>query len=300
MTANLESFSALSSDFLVIELAQPDDFDGFRQAARVLLALHAEPHAVRWRFCQPFAFALARQMPTQDLFAADEAGSVAGRALTPDELDQLPLSPTQPLRLGKSQLSTLRLACCHNLAGRFALCYRWLYRLQSDHRLRLDALDSDWREIERLAKAAGREIHKMHAFVRFRPVPGSEADADGQPMQIAWFEPEHHVLRVASGFFRRRFPNMRWAILTPQCSVYWDLEQLLLAPGSTADQAPGPDAGEQLWLTYYRATFNPARLKEQAMQREMPRKYWKNLPEAALISELVAGARGRTQRMLQT
>ena len=93
---------------------------------------------------------------------------------------------------------------------------------------------------------------------------------------------------------------MRWAILTPQCSVYWDLEQLLLAPGSTPDQAPGPDAGEQLWLTYYRSTFNPARLKEQAMQREMPRKYWKNLPEAALISELVAGARGRTQRMLQT
>ena len=294
METNLESSSAISSDFLVIELAQPDDFDGFRQAARVLLALNAEPHAVRWRFCQP----LARQMQAQDLFAADEAGSVVGRALTPDELDQLPLPPAQPLRLGKSQLSTLRLACCHSLAGRFALCYRWLYRLQADHRLRLDALDSDWRDIERLAKAAGREIHKMHAFVRFRPVPGTEAE--GQAMQIAWFEPEHHVLRAASGFFRRRFPNMRWAILTPQCSVYWDLEQLLLAPGSTADQAPGPDAGEQLWLTYYRATFNPARLKEQAMQREMPRKYWKNLPEAALISELVAGARGRTQRMLQS
>ena len=96
MAANSESSSALSSDFLVVELAQPDDFDGFRQASRVLLALNAEPHAVRWRFCQP----LARQMQEQDLFAADEAGSVVGRALTPDELDQLPLPPAQPLRLG--------------------------------------------------------------------------------------------------------------------------------------------------------------------------------------------------------
>ena len=304
------------TDFLVIELAQPDDFDGFRQAARVLLALGVQPHAVRWRWCAPWS----RQMQAQDLFASDGAGSVAGRALTPDELDQIPLPTATALRLGRTQLSTLRLACCHEREGRFALCYRWLYRLQAQASLRHDALDSDWREIERLAKAVGREIHKMHAFVRFRPLQLGDAGQTGQAcdipidmqtdtqinlqgdmqvdMQIAWFEPEHHVLRAASGFFRRRFPNMRWAILTPQCSVFWDLEQLQMAAGCTADQAPGPDAGEQLWLSYYRATFNPARLKEQAMQREMPRKYWKNLPEAVLISELIAGARRRTQRML--
>lgn len=281
---------AVATDFVVVELAQPDDFDGFRQAARVLLALEVEPDAVRWRWCQP----LDRQMQAQDLFASDDAGSVAGRALTPDDLDQLPLPPATPLRLGKSQLSTLRLACCHCDTGRFALCFRWLYRLLAEPRLRWDALDADWRQIERLAKAVGREIHKMHAFVRFR----SAMAADGVGMQIAWFEPEHHVLRAACGFFRRRFPNMHWAILTPRCSVVWDQQQLHLTAGSTADQAPSPDAGEQLWLAYYRATFNPARLKEQAMQGEMPRKYWKNLPEAALISELVASARGRTQRML--
>lgn len=296
MSALASSSHADGTDFLVIELAQPDDFDGFRQAARVLLALGVQPEAVRWRWCAPWS----QQMQAQDLFAADGAGSVAGRALTPDELDQIPLPPAPALRLGRTQLSTLRLACCHEREGRFALCYRWLYRLQAQALLRHDALDSDWREIERLAKAVGREIHKMHAFVRFRPVQLNEGGPDGPAcdMQIAWFEPEHHVLRAASAFFRRRFPNMRWAILTPQCSVFWDLEQLQMAAGCTADQAPGPDEGEQLWLSYYRATFNPARLKEQAMQREMPRKYWKNLPEAVLISELIAGARGRTQRML--
>ena len=69
-------------------------------------------------------------------------------------------------------------------------------------------------------------------------------------------------------------------------------------PTASAAQAPGPDAGESLWLAYYQSTFNPARLKEQAMLREMPRRYWKNLPETQAISTLVATARSRTGHML--
>jgi len=34
------------------------------------------------------------------------------------------------------------------------------------------------------------------------------------------------------------------------------------------------------------------------MQKEMPRKYWHNLPEAELISPLIAMANERTQRMI--
>ena len=278
------------SDSLVVELSAPDDFEGFRQAARVLLAVGAEPHAIHWRWQDTHA----RQSAAVDLFAADALGSLAGKALTPEALDQLPIPPGQAVRLQKPQLFTLKSACCHSHAGRFALCYRWLFRVQQSPRLRGDALDADWCEIERLAKAVGRDIHKMHAFVRFRPTH----TANGEVIDIAWFEPDHHTVRAGAGFFMRRFSNMRWAILTPQCSVYWDLQQLQFAEGSVAAEAPGPDAGEALWLTYYQSTFNPARLKEQAMQREMPRKYWKNLPEARLISEMVAAAKGRTHRML--
>ena len=278
------------SDSLVVELATPDDFAGFRQATRVLLAVGAEPHAIHWRWQDTHA----RQSAAVDLFAADTQGSLAGQALTPDALDRLPLPPGKPVHLHPSQLSALKLACCHSSAGRFALCYRWLYRLQQSPRLRGDALDADWREIERLSKSVGRDIHKMHAFVRFRPT----RTAKGESIDIAWFEPDHFIVRAAAGFFMRRFSNMRWAILTPQCSVHWDLQQLQFAEGSCAAAAPGPDAGEALWLTYYQSTFNPARLKEQAMQREMPRKYWKNLPEARLISAMVASATGRTERML--
>src|SRR5256885_8609151 len=56
----------------------------------------------------------------------------------------------------------------HRAAGRFELCHRWLARMQARPELRLDALDADWRAIEALARPVSREIHKMHAFVRFR------------------------------------------------------------------------------------------------------------------------------------
>jgi DNA polymerase len=36
------------------------------------------------------------------------------------------------------------------------------------------------------------------------------------------------------------------------------------------------------------------------MQSEMPKKYWKNLPEASLIADLIAGSGGRVRKMLGT
>jgi DNA polymerase len=62
--------------------------------------------------------------------------------------------------------------------------------------------------------------------------------------------------------------------------------------------APGEDEVEDFWKTYYASTFNPARLKVKTMQGEMAKGYWKNLPEAALIPELVAASAVRTDVMV--
>ena len=51
---------------------------------------------------------------------------------------------------------------------------------------------------QRMAKAVRRDIHKMHAFVRFRRL---EAE-DGERF-VAWFEPEHHILRPRRAVLRR-------------------------------------------------------------------------------------------------
>jgi DNA polymerase len=64
--------------------------------------------------------------------------------------------------------------------------------------------------------------------------------------------------------------------------------------------APAADAHDEIWRTYYRSIFNPARLKVQAMQSEMPMKYWKNLPEAEIIQDLIAGSEDRVLAMIST
>ena len=138
----------------------------------------------------------------------------------------------------------------------------------------------------------------MHAFVRFRRVESEEEEESGEHY-VAWFEPEHHIVRANAGFFMRRFANMRWSILTPRGSLHWDGETMREGPPAQRGDAPGGDPVEDLWRSYYASIFNPARLKVGAMLKEMPRKYWKNMPEAALIPELIAGAQTREAKMVE-
>jgi DNA polymerase len=55
---------------------------------------------------------------------------------------------------------------------------------------------------------------------------------------------------------------------------------------------------DELLRTYYAGAFNPARLNPAAMRAEMPKRYWRNLPEARLIAELSREAPRRTAEML--
>jgi DNA polymerase len=50
---------------------------------------------------------------------------------------------------------------------------------------------------------------------------------------------------------------------------------------------PTTDAHETLWRTYYRSICNVARINPRTMQREMPQRYWRNMPETAEIPTLV-------------
>jgi len=180
--------------------------------------------------------------------------------------------------------------------ARFALLYRLLWRLVHEPGLRHDPLDADRVQAQHMAQSVRRDMHKMKAFVRFRPIERGEGEA---PLHVAWFEPDHHIVEAVAPFFARRFAQMQWAILTPERSVRWDGEQLEFGPGAERSDAPPADAGEALWLTYYRHIFNPARLKLDMMRKEMPRKYWHNLPEAQLISPLAGEAMARSGRMVE-
>jgi uracil-DNA glycosylase len=155
------------------------------------------------------------------------------------------------------------------------------------------ATDPDVALVTAMAKAVRRDEHKMHAFVRFR-----EVGREQKSHYVARFEPEHHIVELAAPFFARRFADMPWSILTPDGCAHWDGHAISITPGVSKADAPTEDRLEETWRRYYASIFNPARLKVKAMQTEMPKKYWRNLPEASLIKPLIAGAERTTGAMI--
>ena len=201
-----------------------------------------------------------------------------------------PSGPQNTLSVPRAYVELARSVICHSDKERFALLYTLLWRLQVQRTLIDDHADPLVRRCDELAKAVRRDIHKMRAFVRFRELDGA---------YVAWFEPDHHIVRANSGFFVRHFASMKWSILTPELSIHWDGERLSEGPGASKGDAPDGDPVEEVWKTYYASTFNPARVKVGAMLKEMPRKYWKNMPETALVPQLLAAAQARESGMIE-
>ncbi|HEX6376213.1 MAG TPA: UdgX family uracil-DNA binding protein [Allosphingosinicella sp.] len=251
-----------------VRLGSADDFEGWRDAARALAGAGVAATEVSWRVGDAEA----------DLFAAEAPLPAAGAAFT----------------VPRAFLTLAGTAICHSDPERFALLYALLLRLRERPGLLADGADPLIQRLEQMAKAVRRDIHKMRAFLRFREVGSEEG-----PRYVAWFEPDHHIVRANAGFFVRRFASMRWSILTPALSLHWDGETLREGPGAVPADAPGGDPLEAVWKTYYASIFNPARLKTGAMLKEMPKKYWKNMPETALVGQLVAGARAREAEMVE-
>lgn len=247
-------------------------FESWRDAARRLLAAGVKPDEVLW------------SETSGDGALFPEAAIIRAPGTVP--------------KVPAAFLDMARTVVAHGDPRRWAVLYRVLWRMvHGERRLMEMATDPDMRLLQNWVKAVGRGIHKMHAFVRFRLVGTDETS--GREQYVAWFEPEHRIVRLVAPFFRKRFAAMDWSILTPDECVHWDGQVLTFTPGVTRDAAPDGDALDELWRTYYRSIFNPARLKTRMMQSEMPKKYWKNLPESPLIGELVAESRRRVRDMLE-
>jgi len=254
-----------------ITLDSDTDFAGWREAARALVLSDVRPSDVTWH---------VRGSDQPELFAPSE---------TPAQLQP----PQGTFNVPAKFVELAQAAILHRDGERFALLYRLLWRVHSRHDLLDAASDADVARVTAMARAVHRDEHKMHAFVRFREV-GRERDAH----YVAWFEPEHHIVELAAPFFARRFADMPWSILTPDRCAHWDGLALTFTAGVSKAEAPTDDRLEETWRRYYASIFNPARLKVKAMQTEMPKKYWRNLPEASMIKPLIEGATRATDAMI--
>ncbi|MGY0778053.1 UdgX family uracil-DNA binding protein [Azospirillum argentinense] len=251
-----------------ITLREGADLDGFRRAVRRLAAARTAPDEVLWSVGAPSLF-------------GDEAPASENGA---------------PVFLPQAVGQLIETVVCHGDPERYALLYRLVWRVLNGERALLDQhADPLVHRLERLDKAVRRDIHKMHAFLRFRAL----RDPDGGERYVAWFEPDHHIVEAVAPFFVERFESMVWTILTPKGSLHWDHQRLMTGPPTERPDSLADDRFAEGWLRYYESTFNPARVNPTAMRAEMPRKYWANMPETAAIPAMVRSAPARVQAMLE-
>ncbi|SEV87699.1 DNA polymerase [Cognatiyoonia koreensis] len=251
---------------LTVPLPRIGTWEAWRDAARRLLAAGVPPREVLWDFDGSDA----------DLFASD---------------DRLP-DPDRQITVPKSFLSLAQNAVWHGDPERFARLYAFLWRVVEEPHLMADRADPDLARLRAMEKNVNRCKHKMKAFVRFRDLQ----TGGNRRAFAAWFEPTHHTVEPTAPFFARRFADMDWMIVTPDVTAKFEGGAVSFLPGQPKPDLP-EDAAEELWGTYFCNIFNPARVKISAMTSEMPKKYWKNMPETRHIPALIAGAEAKVREM---
>lgn len=269
-----------------------DNFQDWREQARELLKRKIPPDSIAWE----------SDIQSSLLSAKTNENYLSLNITTPN-----PTIPRDFISLAKS-------VACFRDESRWPLLYSVAWRLvYEDRNLLDDELDPQVARLNAMRKSVGRDKHKMEAFVRFRSLKTKHKTKDSHSEKIplssteketpheifiAWFEPDHLILPLVTPFFVKRFHSMHWSILTPDGCVHWNREQVMLTDG-VAKPPNINDELEDLWREYYASIFNPARLKLKAMQSEMPKKYWVNLPEAPLIAELTRSAGKRSESMIK-
>lgn len=230
--------------------------------------------------------ALSHQIAPEDISWNDDAGGLFGGVDLPDEIVAI------EAKVPAAYFDLAKTAVWHSEPQRYSILYTALWRIAKSDGHPISPVDPLGATIHRMAKSVRRDIHKMHAFVRFQELP---SDTERRRF-IAWFEPEHFITEPGSSFFAKRFADMDWMIATPTVCASFDGRCIAFSEYSGKPILPGDDI-EGLWGTYFANIFNPARIKLNAMRSEMPVKYWKNMPETKLIPEMLANADSRVQKM---
>lgn len=137
-----------------------------------------------------------------------------------------------------------------------------------------------------IEKMIHREVHRMHAFVRF------QKSRDG--LFYAAIDPDFNVLPLIGEHFEKRYADQSWLIFDTRrhYGLHYDQENmefvssddpLCRASTNVLQGEPFQDEKEReyqsLWKNYFDAVNIRERNNPKLHLRHMPRRYWKYLTE---------------------
>jgi probable DNA metabolism protein len=139
-------------------------------------------------------------------------------------------------------------------------------------------------QLHQIKKKIGREVHRMHAFVRFQRTQDD--------IYYAVIEPDFNVLPLLPDHFEKRYPAQQWLIydVRRRYGIYYDQHKTEFVSFAN-DQAlqyrqlPADMMAEQeveyqvLWKSYFDSVNIKERKNPKLHLQHVPRRYWKYLSE---------------------
>ncbi|MFC6267535.1 TIGR03915 family putative DNA repair protein [Frigoriflavimonas asaccharolytica] len=147
----------------------------------------------------------------------------------------------------------------------------------------LNYSDDEILEIAKINKSVNREIHRMHAFVRFEKLKDD--------VYFAKIEPDFNVLPLIVKHFKDRYQDQKWMIydLKRHYGVFYDLKTMeFFNPESDQiyqfqkiDELLHDEEKryQKLWQRYFFKTNIPERKNLKLHYQHVPKRYWKYLTE---------------------
>lgn len=139
-------------------------------------------------------------------------------------------------------------------------------------------------KLHQINKQIGREVHRMHAFVRF------QRTADD--LYYAVLEPDFNVLPLIGEHFERRYPAQNWVIYDSKrhYGIFYNQEKIEFVTFEVENhrklqqlskdilQAEEEDY-QALWKDYFTSVNIPERRNMKVHLQHVPKRYWKYLTE---------------------
>lgn len=138
-------------------------------------------------------------------------------------------------------------------------------------------------EISKILKSMRREIHRMHAFVRFERLKDN--------LYFAKIEPDFDVLPLIGNHFEKRYADQKWMIfdLKRHYGLIYDLENVdfFYPESSQIKNLKNPEQFhheeekhfQKMWQNYFVKTGIPSRKNMKLHIQHVPKRYWKYLTE---------------------
>ncbi len=184
---------------------------------------------------------------------------------------------------GSSFLHQLHKVFLSEKEGRGILVYRLVSKvLKNGKEVLSDFRDDDVLQLKKIQKEINREVHRMHAFVRFQRL--------ADDIWFAAIEPDFDVVPLIGEHFEKRYADQKWVIfdVKRKYGLSYDLDKVDFIEMELPKNAEKLSKNvlhsdeisyQNLWKDYFDSVNIKARKNMKLHIRHVPKRYWKYLFE---------------------